>query len=198
MELEKFKNKFKTVCNMASNDEPEYSYEIKIPKERIAVLIGKNGEIKKRIEEETKNKIKVDSKEGDVTVKGKDALGLINAREVIKAIGRGFNPEYAFLLLKSDYVLEVIDITEFTGKDRKIMTRLKGRVIGQEGKGRRNIESLTGCYICVYGKTVSIIGDPENAANAKRAVENLLTGSPHSNVYKWLEKKRSTVKKQIL
>ena len=39
---------------MASEEE-EYNYEIKIPKERIAVLIGKKGEVKKTIEE---NRIK--------------------------------------------------------------------------------------------------------------------------------------------
>ena len=173
---------------MASKEQ-EYSYELKIPKERIAVLIGKKGEIKKRVEEETKTKINIDSKEGDVSVKGKDALGLLNAREVIKAIARGFNPDFALLLLKSDYILEIIDISEYTGKDKKSMTRAKGRVIGQEGKGRKTIETLTGCYICVYGKTVSIIGNPENATNAKRAVENLLRGAKHSNVYRWLEER---------
>ena len=29
----------------------EYSYELKIPKDRVAVLIGKKGEIKEKIEE---------------------------------------------------------------------------------------------------------------------------------------------------
>ena len=29
-----------------------YSYELKIPQERVAVLIGKNGEVKKNIEED--------------------------------------------------------------------------------------------------------------------------------------------------
>ena len=34
----------------------EYSYELKIPKDRVAVLIGKDGEVKKSIEEDTKSK----------------------------------------------------------------------------------------------------------------------------------------------
>ncbi len=128
----------------------EYNYELKLPKERIAVLIGKKGEIKKRIEEETKTEINVDSKEGDIIIKGGDALSLFNAREVITAIGRGFNPEIAELLLKGDYGLEIINITEFTGKSKSTMLRLKGRVIGKEGKSRRTIEELTECYITIY------------------------------------------------
>jgi len=36
----------------------EYSYELKIPKERVAVLIGKEGEVKRSIEDDTKTRIK--------------------------------------------------------------------------------------------------------------------------------------------
>ena len=48
----------------------EYKYDIKIPKERVAVLIGKKGETKRLIENETATKIEVDSQEGDVTISG--------------------------------------------------------------------------------------------------------------------------------
>ena len=174
----------------------EYKYELKVPKERIAVLIGRKGKIKNRIEEETKTKINVDSKEGDIFIKGSDALNLFTAREVISAIGRGFNPEIAELLLKADYGLEIIDITEFTGKNKSTMLRLKGRVIGKEGKSRRTIEELTECYISVYGKTIAIIGKSEDLVNTRRAVESLLQGSPHSNVYRWLEKRRREAKRR--
>ena len=82
----------------------EYSYEMKIPKDRVAVLIGKSGAIKKQLEENTKSKIKVDSEEGDVFVSGEDAILLFSAREIIKAIGRGFNPEIAMLLMQHHYI----------------------------------------------------------------------------------------------
>ncbi|MBS3131044.1 RNA-processing protein [Candidatus Woesearchaeota archaeon] len=173
----------------------EYSYELKIPRERVAVLIGKEGEVKKSIEEETHSKINVDSKEGDVFVIGEDALGLYTAREVIKAIGRGFNPDIARLLLKQDYVFEVISLADYA-KSKDSMTRLKGRVIGKEGKSRELIEQLTESSVCVYGKTISIIGEPESASAAKQAVENLLKGSTHANVYKWLEKWRRDMKRR--
>jgi len=177
---------------------PEFGYELRIPKDRIAVLIGKKGKVKKQIEEETKTKIKIDSKEGDVFISGEDALGLFNAREVIKAVGRGFNPEIAELLLKGDYVLEMIDVKEFAGKSKNTTIRLKGRVIGEGGKSRKTIEDLTECYLSVYGKTIGIIGEPENVAAARKAVEDILKGSPHGNVYKYLEKRRRMMKRRMM
>src|SRR3989338_5244770 len=110
----------------------EYSYELKVPKNRVAVVIGKEGSVKKDIEESTKTKLNIDSKEGDVFVSGEDALGLYTAREIVKAIGRGFNPDIAKLLLKADYIFEVVDLNEFAGKSKDAMLRLKGRVIGKE------------------------------------------------------------------
>ena len=86
----------------------QFSYELKIPQERVAVLIGKGGEVKKNIETDTKTEVKVDSLEGDIFIYGEDALGLYTAREVIRAIGRGFNPEIAKLLLKQDYIFDKI------------------------------------------------------------------------------------------
>jgi len=63
----------------------EYSYELKVPKNRVAVIIGKAGSVKKEIEENTNTKLDIDSKEGDIFVSGEDALGLYTAREMIKA-----------------------------------------------------------------------------------------------------------------
>src|SRR3989338_2871264 len=103
----------------------EYSYELKVPKNRVAVIIGKGGSIKKEIEESTKTKLTIDSKEGDIFVSGEDALGLYTAREIIKAIGRGFNPDIAKLLLKPDYIFEVVDLSEYAGKSKEAMLRLK-------------------------------------------------------------------------
>ena len=172
-----------------------FSYELKIPKDRVAVLIGKQGEVKKRLESDTNTKVEVDSNEGDVFISGKDALGLYTAREVIRAIGRGFNPDIARLLLKQDYIFEYMNLEDFTGKSKNSSLRLKGRVIGKEGKSRQIIEDLSEAFISVYGKTICIIGLPESAGIAKRAVEFLLNGSTHANVYKWLERKRRELKR---
>jgi ribosomal RNA assembly protein len=178
-----------------TEEKTEFSYELKIPKDRIAVLIGKSGEIKKQIEEETLSNIFIDSKEGDVRITGEDSLGLFSAREIIKAIGRGFSPETALLILKSDYGFELLNISDYIGKSQKKITRLKARVIGTEGKTRKHIEDITETNLSVYGKTIGIIGEAEHVMLARRAIESLLAGATHSSVYKWLEKKKKELER---
>ncbi len=175
----------------------EYSYELKITKDRIAVLIGTKGETKKELEKETGCRIDVDSKEGDVIITGKDAINMFALREVIKAIARGFNPDLAKQLLKQDYILDVISLNDYS-KEKSHQQRLKGRVIGMDGKSRHTIEELTECYISVYGKTIAVIGKIEMVGICKRAIETLLAGSPHANVYKWLERQRRLMRKKGL
>src|SRR3989344_253713 len=167
----------------------EFNYELKIPKERVAILIGPKGRVKRDLQQATNTKIDVDSEEGDVFIKGDDGLGLYAAKEVIKAVGRGFNPDLAMLLLKQDYTFEIIELKDFV-KSKGSSLRLKGRVIGKEGKARRIVEELTDSHISVFGKTIGIIGEAQSAALARRAVDSLLKGSPHANVYRWLEKQR--------
>ncbi len=165
------------------------SYEIKIPRDRVAALIGKKGVTKKELEERTKSTLRVDSKEGEIIIHGEDGVLLYAAQLIIKAIGRGFNPEVAMQLTKQDYAYESISLIEYHEK-KNHQERLKGRVIGREGKSRDIIESLTGTNISVYGKTIGIIGPVDTMGLAKQAIEMLLEGSNHSTVYAFLERKQ--------
>ena len=171
----------------------EYTYTLQIPKERIAVLIGKKGEVKKELESSTNTIIKINSQEGDVEITGNDALKLYTAREIVRAISRGFSPQDAFYLLKTDYGLEVVDMKRLIGKSKSTIIRLKGRVIGEKGKARKEIESLTETSISIYGKTIGIIGKVGNVAIARHAIEMLLGGSTHATVYSYLEKQRRII-----
>lgn len=170
----------------------EFSYELKIPEERVAVLIGKEGATKKEIEEATESKLDV-SAEGDVTVTGGDGLKLYTTKEIVKAIARGFNPKIALQLMKTDYAFELIDMKDISGKSKNTLQRLKGRVIGKGGKSREEIERLTDCNISVYGKTVGIIGETGQVSLARQACAMLLQGSMHKTVFQFLEKKKKEI-----
>ena len=162
-------------------------YELKIPKERIAILIGKKGETKKKLEELTKSKIDIDSKEGEVIIKGEDSLTTYQTKSVIEAIGKGFNPNISLSLLNEDICFEIIPIQNFAGKSKNNLIRIKSRIIGTRGKCRKTIEAITNTEISIYGKTVSIIGELQNVLIAKKAIEDILAGAPHAPVYKTIE-----------
>jgi ribosomal RNA assembly protein len=175
----------------------EFIYQLKIPKERVAVLIGTKGETKRALEQMTKTKIDVDSKEGDVTISGKDAINMYGLREVITAIGRGFSPENAQLLLRQENGFELINLKDYA-KNENDLIRLRGRIIGEDGKSRRIIEEMTGVFISIYGKTVAMIGDLDGLPIARRAIEMLIMGNRHASVFRMLEEQRRRLRQQQL
>lgn len=180
-----------------TGDVREFVYDLKIPKDRVAALIGTKGAGKREIERNTRTRLEVDSKEGDVRLVGKEALDLYNAREIVQAIGRGFSPERAMTLLKQENGFDMINLKEYA-KNENDLIRLRGRIIGEEGKSRRLIEEMTGVYISIYGKTVGLIGEIDGIPIARRAIEALLAGSKHATVYKWLEDQRRKMRQQQL
>jgi len=171
--------------------------QIKIPKERVGALIGKNGETKRFIEERTGVKMLVDSAEGDVELDTSDladpSMALV-APNIVKAIGRGFSPEHALDLLDGDTVLEVLDIRDFVGKKPNHVARVRARLIGTRGKTRRIMEDLTDTHISVFGNTVAVIGGSVQASISIRAIEMLLEGAEHATVYRFLEGKRDVIR----
>ena len=170
-----------------------FEQAVRIPVERVGAVIGKEGGTKRFLEEEMGVKLRVDSKEGLVTVKSESGLKTdpFSATRVIEAIGRGFSPQRARRLLDEGTVLEVIDLRDYSGKSVNSLERIRGRVIGEKGKSRRVIEELTGCHISVYGRTVAIIGEASEVQQASEAVRSLATGSQHKTVYNALQKARS-------
>ena len=164
---------------------------IRIPKDRIAVVIGKNGAVRHVLSERTGVSVNVDSKTGEVTLEAKDenAIHFFAVQNIVKAIARGFSPEHANTLLDDDFYLDMIDITDYTGKSEKEMNTKKGRIIGLHGETRKRLEESTNCFISVYGKTVSLIGKPSDMEICRKAIEMILLGARHTSVYKYLGRK---------
>ncbi len=172
---------------------------LRIPKSRIAVVIGPEGSIKRELEKITKVTISIDSTDGLVVLESdddcEDPLAVWKAKDIVQAIGRGFSPQRAFSLLDDDVYLRIINLEEFGNTPNQIR-RLKGRVIGQGGKTRRNIEELTDTYVAIMGNTVGVIGEVENQEVAVNAIVRLLRGAEHSTVNRYLNTQRRHMKKR--
>jgi ribosomal RNA assembly protein len=176
---------------------PDTEY-LKIPRERVGVVIGKNGITKDEIENLTKTEIIVDSEAGTVAIspteETEDPLSVWKARYIVKAIGRGFNPEISVKLMGDETILEIINLPDYVGKSKKAILRQKARIIGKDGRTKDIITDMTGVDISIYGKTVAIIGDMEQIHIAKEAVEMILNGVRHKTVYAFLERKTRDMK----
>jgi len=170
-----------------------FEQTVKVPSERVGVLIGRDGTTKRALEEELGVELTIDSREGTVNVKSDSVTGAdpLSAVRVVEAIGRGFSPQRAKRLMEDGVSLEVIDLRDYAGKSANSLDRIRGRVIGLRGKSRRVIEELTRCYVSVYGRTVSIIGEAEEVQLAAEAVRTLASGSQHRTVYNTLQKART-------
>lgn len=175
---------------------------VRIPKERVGILIGPEGKVKRYIEEKLNVKLDID-KEGSVTIKlpenVPDPSVFLRAKDVVTAVGRGFTPETAFRLIRNeDDIFDMIDLRLIFGRSESDIKRVKGRIIGADGKTRKLIEELTEADVVVYGHTVGIIGSFEESDAARNAVQMIVEGCQHHTVYNYLQKKRTELKKQKL
>ncbi|HMK93829.1 MAG TPA: KH domain-containing protein [Candidatus Limnocylindrales bacterium] len=175
---------------------------VRIPKERVAVLIGPEGKVKQHIEQKLNVKLEVES-EGDVTITlsetAPDPSLLLKAKDVVTAIGRGFSPDVTFRLIRNeDDIFDMIDLRQIFGRSESDIKRVKGRIIGADGKTRKLIEELTEANMAVYGHTVGFIGSFEQVDAARNAAQMIIEGCQHHTVYKYLQRKRTELKKEKL
>ncbi|RLF16707.1 MAG: RNA-processing protein [Thermoprotei archaeon] len=184
-------------------DTPRFIYRdfVQIPVDRVGVLIGEGGKVKREVEKQLGVELKVDSESGLVEVKlkeGEEPSKLFKAKDVVTAIANGFSPERALKLVDEDVSLALVDLRDYVGDSEKNLVRIKGRIIGEEGKARRFIEEATGAFVSVSRDKVAIIGDYDALEIAKKAVEMLASGKQHSTVYRYLVSKRRELKRRKL
>ena len=172
----------------------------RVPKDRIAVLIGAKGATAKSIREASGcDDLFINSETGDVEVQwgqagSYDPVKAMKLPDVIKAIGRGMAPKAAIRLLDDNHFFEMVDLRNFVGKRSNQQRRIRSRIIGSQGKVRKLIENLTDTEITIYKSTVVIIGEQEGLFAARQAIEMLAGGSEHGSVLGYLEKDRRRAK----
>jgi arCOG04150 universal archaeal KH domain protein len=158
---------------------------ISVPDEKINIvksLISKLKELSGAeitYDENTKN-FNVDSSQNPY-----DAMKVIS---VIRAIGLGFSVDESLKLLSDDYMLDVIDLKQSVGSNPETLRRIKGRIIGENGKAKKIIQEYTGVSISITDHFVAIIGIYDQVQIARKAIELLIEGKEHSTVYKYLDK----------
>ena len=95
---------------------------IKIPQDRIGAIIGPKGRVKNLIESKSSSKLEIDSESGVVEIiPGDDPIKSMRTADVIRAIGRGFNPDKTIELFDDDFLmLDVIDLSRVAGTPKAV------------------------------------------------------------------------------
>jgi ribosomal RNA assembly protein len=166
---------------------------IKIPQKRIIVLEGEAHSTLNYLEKALNVKLYV-SPDGEVEISGL-SVDVFFSLPIIKAIGRGFDPSIALKLKNENFGFNLINLRDYA-KNKNQLVRIKGRLIGKNGKTKRLLEQNAQCDIAIFGHTVGIIANLEDLDVATTAVFKLIEGTPHSGVYLYLEKNKKRKREQ--
>lgn len=140
---------------------------------------------KKKLEKILNVKITNVGKEVSVDGPGEDEYF---ALKVIDALNLGFSFSDAISIKQHELEFDVINIKDYARRGN--LEKIRGRVIGKNGKALGAISELTKCSLEIKGNEIGIIGDPERIKFAIDAVIQIVQGSKHANVYKGLEKRK--------
>ncbi|WP_054857993.1 KH domain-containing protein [Vulcanisaeta sp. JCM 16159] len=145
----------------------------------------------KAIEEEFGVKVIIDNDKGEVTIipgSNTNFDQLMKAKNIIEAISYGFDYNDAQNLRSDDYTLEIIDLRDYVDKDKSNhISRIKARIIGEDGRAKRVLQELTDTNIAIGDKYIAILGLYENVKVAREAIEMLIRGRQHTTVYRWIQ-----------
>ncbi len=152
----------------------------------------------RHLEKEFKTKIIINKgkTEADFLINGKNSVQEYLILEILEALAVGFDLETAMLLKDEEFVFKKVELKKYVHGGR--LEVVKGRIVGSQGKSKRVIQSLSECDLCLCDNNISIIGRAENVELASRALESLIRGSKHANVFKALEEGRKSIREEEL
>merc|ERR1712079_457664 len=162
--------------------------KIPVPSHRYSPLKENWMKIFEPIVEHLKLQIRFNLKTRNVEVRTckdtEDVTLIQKAADFVKAFVLGFEVDDALALLRLDDLFldsfEVQDVKTLKGDH---LARAIGRLAGKNGRTKYTIENVSKTRIVLADSKIHIMGSFQNIQIAKRAICNLILGSPPSKVY---------------
>jgi ribosomal RNA assembly protein len=120
-----------------------------------------------------------------------DPYIIIKGRDFLQLLARGISIEQAKRVLQDNIYNEIIKISSYVRKKETFIKR-RERLIGPDGSTLKAIELLTGCYILIQGKTVSVIGTVSGIRDARKVIIDCM-----QNIHPIYNIKELMVKKEL-
>lgn len=162
--------------------------KVRVPKHRYSPLKENWMKIFEPIVEHLKLQVRFNLETRTVEIKTcKETETIQNvqkAADFVRAFILGFEVDDALALVRlDDLFVDSFQVTDVKTLKGDHLSRAIGRVAGKGGRTKFTIENVTKTRIVVADQKIHILGSYQNIAIARRAICNLIMGSPINKVY---------------